>query len=398
MNKKNQILEKLLMISVLFQVFLMPSSLDSRMPHLYFTVFQWLLLFIHIILATRIYGSNSKILKLSYTILIYLFLATIVILFDYHFRFSLSRFIPVLMGLIVLSLRKKDNTRDEISSQFKFNIVTIISVIVIIVGILTILKNNCIITILYKYYTQFYEGAVGGALKRGKPVFTFGVHNVASYFYTVLFLLNFKLYSGKKHIMTFIILVIIQILNVKLSSNQSLVYSVFMGVIFIHTIFKQLNKRHYKILLLSLLIYSIVFLIPYNEIFEALLSPVNGVIPRYFSSETIFVENFKIIAKYPLGIGFTIADASVPLYYADSGYVVLLTMGGIPLVLGFYYIFVKFCRENFEGFFSLLYLSALFLFELSMPSLIYYKAIYLHILVFLLFADNKNTSSENKLV
>ena len=127
----------------------------------------------------------------------------------------------------------------------------------------------------------------------------------------------------------------------------------------------------------------IVLIVLYKDVvidyIEILLSTSNGFIPRYFSSDSLFAGNFEVLQRAILGIGFTIPSSNYSVYYADSGFIIYYTMGGMLFLIGMYYLFYVYIKKNL-GSYWIYFLFAVVIFDLGMPSLIYSRFLYLWIL------------------
>jgi hypothetical protein len=110
-----------------------------------------------------------------------------------------------------------------------------------------------------------------------------------------------------------------------------------------------------------------------------LTSQTNGVLGRYGLQSTLFNRNFEALNRSWLGIGYTIPDS---VYFADSGFIVLFTIGNLILPVGLYLLLWFSMRRNIPQYSKTLFF-ILMLFEFALSSLTYLKTI-----LFLLFVIN----------
>lgn len=322
---------------------------------------------------------NKMDRKLSiYTMILggYLFAATYMIIFrNTYFRFSLARVAPIVCCLCVFTMNLKI-TYQERQRVLKFYRLVLNAIFAI--NIVLLLRATPIREFIIDFYTQYDQVITAHQISTGKPISFFGVHNIASFFYTAFFLICMECFYREKQKRYVYYMIGLFLCNLLLKSTTSFGFMCLM-VLMVFTYTTKITRKKIWMFFGTVFI-AVLFL--FSPLFTAyistLFSKTNGFIPRYVNGvQTLYKNNFIELSKNPLGIGFTISDSlEYPLYYTDSGYFIYLTMGNLCLLLGIYYLFKKYISKYMGGqkglYLFLLYL----LFDLGGISFLFFRTIF----------------------
>lgn len=364
----------LVSVSILM-FFVFPTSYSGTIYTVEQVILSWSILSICIVVFLISNTINHKSIMIVLFMLIYMIIATAFANFSSGYEVSVARIAPVLCASLLFSGQIKRG----ISFKYFERSLHIMCLILIVWNILTMINNKVFFDFVVRFYTQFYNDATEGQLLQGKPVFTFGVHNVAAFFYMQFFLLCKAVYDHNRKQIFLFYMVAVFIFTLMLKSTTSFGYSVIMLLILFFM--TRHNKKIRNLFLLGILIGTGIFIAsPMFETYKIMIfSETNGFIPRYFGETTIFSNNMKILHNNVLGIGFTIPRGELVAYFADSGFLVYLTMGSIFFVFTMYYLFYMYVKNNFIEKYRFIFLLTVILFELSMPSFLYLKGIYFYL-------------------
>lgn len=348
----------------------MPISKDGVVNPNY-EIFSLFLILSEIVILCLINGIRKNKLLILTILLLYLSISTISII-DEHFKFSLPRFLYVAIPLLFFSLYIRVN----LNYKFYLKVLDIIFLLVVLGNIISFFNLLNINEFIVGNYTQYFGPITNNQLLTRKPILIFGVHNLAAFFYMGLFLLtyfSFYYLKIKKYLYQSIIYLFL-ILLLRCSTS-------FMFLIYAMCVVLYLNRKSYKIFALFLLMFVVCILFINSEIFELykdmLGSQANGIIPRYIEGFTsLYRGNYEVLMSNLLGIGFSVGDSSTGLYYADSGYILILTTGGVLYFVFFYLFFLKFVCSNLEKkAISFIIIGFVLLMEFGFISFFYYKTI-----------------------
>lgn len=393
LKKKSNIV--LVLISILI-FFIFPTSNSGVRYSVNQEILSWSFLSVCIVwflITNSIRYKNTMIVLFMLT---YMVISTVYANLNSGFDISIARIAPVLC----VSFLFIGEIKNEIPFSYFERSLHIMCLIMIVWNILTIMNNEKFIEFVINYYSQFYDFATEGQLLKEKPVFTFGVHNVAAFFYIQFFLLCRFVYNyNRKKIFIFYMLFIL-VFTIMLRSTASFGFSIIMLLLLFFMTKKNLKIR--ILFLINMFVGIGVFIVsPIFETYKMMLfGKKNGFIPRYFGKTTIFSNNMDILHKNILGIGFTIPRGELKAYFADSGFLVYLTMGNVFFLIIMYYLFYKFIKNNIAKKYRRIFLFTVILFELSMPSFLYLKTIYFYLFAAffynsLAFQENANNKYRN---
>lgn len=353
----------ILIICVLF-LFFVPTSNDGMRI---LQVYRYL---VAIIISTLILWRNEVNIKNMLLILVLigiLLFFSLTSLFHPQAEFSIVVMFNYISIMLVTTIVLKENTYLR-KYEMIFNICNIL---IIVWGILIILDIEVIKNFTSQYYNQFYDDALYYSMIKNKPVTSFGVHSVASIYYTLMFFLNYFTYKRKnnKKNINLIFCFLYTIITFLLKSNTSIICSVIM-FIYMLSIDKNI---FYKVIFIFLLI-STMFLLLNAELIEyyisAITSKVNGFGARYNSS--LFNGNKEFIKQY-FALGFNVLQGEHNLHYTDSGVYTYLLRGNFLFVIGFYWMLYNFLTKNLKFVYAITLFCFIIAVEIGYPILLDFR-------------------------
>lgn len=343
------------------------------------------------------FGASRRGIVVAIAVALFLALATLIVVQGNVGEFSLARFAPAVLVLLLLALRL---------DSFRIDAASVIRLTDVLMWVIVLWNAACMCHVTWfeefvvNYYTQLDDyTATQYSLLIGKPVFTFGVHNFASVFYLTLFYLSLRLFmSGNRRKRFFVYCVVLFVFTLMLRSTSAYGTAAVMLLLFAWQLWRH-DKSAAKFFIAFLAIVGVLLIFTSQTVIERLLLDSNGFIPRYLNNELYF-GNENFLKSYPLGLGFTIpSDSSI--YLADSGFWIYRTMGNLPFLAGLIVLVILFITTNFKGEDRLFVAISILLAELSFASLLYWKTIFLLLILVVLLnsvprekvsKDNEGTS------
>ena len=397
--KSKTYLMQIITVILLFIFMFFPTSKNGELYGTTYMILVWGIIFFLVVILSFINKIHFEKMIISIILLnLYMIVVTLLAQQKYsNYHISLARIIPILTLIIVTFIEIKNDLK--FSYMEKLLHVICLSTIFINIGIL--LKNANIVSFMSNNYNQYYDLVAYYSYVYGsKPVMTFGVHTYASYFYFIFFVLCYFTYEKTNKKIFLIYCLFFCVFCFFLISTTAIIYFILMILFLLKKLLKNINKNKIFFLLFFLISISLVLLLNYNTVFEKLLvnftNGNNSFISRY-SSNSVFNENFKVITS-SLGIGYNIID-NLNIGYSDSGYIVYLTMGSIPLMLFIYYRLYKFIVNNIERKYRGIIIFIIFSFEIALPATFNYRFIPMILFVILYFKSlsyNDNIMEEVK--
>lgn len=375
MNEKvfSRSLMNIILVICLFMVALLPTSSNGELFKLNHEIFVWSVSVIVVIVVGLINKVKYRNMIIFFAFLLsYMMIITLVAQKNFNnYHISLARIAPMIV-LVYISFIEI-NYIPKIS--FMEKLLHFFCILCIIWNLGIIFNSDKITNFTLNNYNQYYDMATVYSITLShKPVMSFGVHTYASYFYFIFFILSYYTYE-KLHKPVFLFYsIMLTIFCLFLVSTTAIIFFIYMVLFIMYKLFKKYNVK--RILALLLLIVLLTFIIGHNfsDLYDKLYKNITGgnnsFISRY-SRDSIFTENFKVISS-SMGIGFNIID-DLDLSYTDSGYIVYLTMGSIPLLIMIYYRIYKFLCTNVNSEYRKIFMLAVFLFEFALPASINYR-------------------------
>lgn len=296
--------------------------------------------------ALLIFILSNKIKKskliLFFILLVYFCISTWITVIN-GFTFSPTRFGYILLTTSILILFPKIT---QLKIAFFEKILHCIFIVILIGNFISYFNIFGFNTFLVNNYTQYMANITNYHLSIHKPIFIFGVHNLAAFFYTGLFIVSYiTYYYGKKRIYLYESIIYF-ILNVLTRCSTGFAFMVFSCLV---VLYLNLKKKKFIYIFIILILISIIFFNSdlMNSYLDILSSNTNGFFSRYLGGfYNLYRNNIDILFQFPMGIGFSIADSSTELFYADSGFLIVLTTGGIIYFILFYYLLYIFLKSN----------------------------------------------------
>lgn len=386
---KTKVDSSILIIVLGILVFFFPTSiagipLDSKI-----TIVLWMLGTLFLFLLMYINKMDRKLLAYGMILGGYLFAATYIIIFkNTYFRFSLARVAPLICCLCVFTINLKINYQER---QKVLKFLRFVLNVIFVINIMLLLNVSPVKEVIVNFYTQYDQVITTHQISTNKPISFFGVHNIASFFYTGFFLICMECFYREKQKRYAWYMLGLFLCNLLLKSTTSLGFTCLM-ILMVFTYRTKITKKKIWMFFGTAFI-AVAFLS--SSLFAAyasmLFSKTNGFIPRYINGfQTLYKNNFIELLRNPLGIGFTISDSlEYPLYYTDSGYFIYLTMGNLCLLVGIYYLFKKCISKYMKGQ-KVLYLFLLYLlFDLGGISFLFFRTIFFLPFIIYLLAPNE---------
>lgn len=384
----------LVLINIFLNIFL-PTSHNKEIYGLSRLIFVWGVLLLEIlVLMTKNPVHRIRLACSLIGLNAYMIIATFFAKEMYpDARVSLARIVPIISLLTLCSIRIQNYPRIE----FLETILNFVSIIAIVWNILIILRIPFIIDFTYNNYNQYYASCGYYQLVLGhKPVMSFGVHTYASYFYFLLFILCYSTFRIQSKTIYMFYCYMYALFCLFCVSTTSIVFFIIMVLVLVSDIRRYISVRNIILIMALLVAGMIIFYFNFNELYsrfyQNITSGSHSFSARY-SSSSVFYANFDII-RSSLGIGYNIIP-SLDLDYSDSGYIVYLTMGNIPLLVILYYNILKFLNDNIKMF-KLLVFIAIFGFELGLPGTFNYRFSYFIIFLIMYLGALKNKELQDR--
>lgn len=361
-----------IIVSIIVFIFL-PTSAGGNIYGVSHTILVWTIaaiMAVYIGVINRVNYSNMIFTLVS--LMLYMVIVTLLAQIKYsNYHVSLARIAPLIV-LIYFSFIKIRYFPDSKKMRILLQVICII----LIIWNLGIMMNiSPIIDLTYNNFNQYFDLAVHYSVIEGhKPVLTFGVHTYASYFYFILFILCYYTYERENKKIFLVYALFLTLFCLFLLSTTAIIFFVCMLGFLGYKFAKKLNGRKLFFLIVVLCILGAVIYMNYPMIYAKLYknftSGENSFISRY-SKNSVFTTNFKIVLS-SLGIGFNILEG-MDIGYSDSGYIVYLTMGSIPLLLTIYYRLFIFLKNNISADFRKILIFVIFAFEVALPASFNYR-------------------------
>lgn len=373
----------------------MPTSQNGVIFGLQRTILVWLTSTIVCILSLlHNRASYGKIVLSFFFCLTYMTIVTLAAQTRYsEYHVSLARIAPLMVLLLLVEIRFCRIP----SSKVMLFLLNAFSIIAIVWNAGIMMRFQPITDFTYNWYTQYFDLAVYySVIQSAKPVMTFGVHTYAAYYYFIFFLLCLFTYEKTHKDRYLVYAVCFMGFSLFLVSSTAIIFFFIMAAILSFRLIKD-GRRKTFILFLAALAIMVVILIKnsdylYQKLYYNMTNGQNSFVSRY-SSNSVFTENMKVITS-SLGIGFNIID-ELQLGYSDSGYVVYLTMGNVPLMLYLYYKLYYFLRFNIPAVYRKSIILVVLLFDFALPATFQYRFSFsiIFVIEYLKMLENMETTS-----
>ncbi|MGG3497070.1 hypothetical protein ABES08_15085 [Peribacillus simplex] len=377
-NFDKSMIDTISFIVIIISLFFVPTSIDGNVIHnayLYKNLFFIGFILIYSFIRGK-YNIKALIIISFIHLIIWIFTLSTIIFTTDTFRLSLASYSVI----IALSLLWIVRFESDISINYFHKIFNVVNIILLIWGFGIIGEIPWVKDLTLSYFSQYSDYTVDVMLNYNKPVISFGTHSIASFHFFMLFLMNLYTIKVKdkgtaiNHIFMWFYLFV----NLMMLSNTSFILSAVM----LFTILWVNKKIQLSLVIIPVSLLTIYYLVSSGTldlyINRLLYAENNGFIGRYANG--LFATNYHYILNYG-GIGlFKSPDTGIRL--TDSGYIVLLTMGNIPLLVAFFYSFYLFLSNNIKNRYKLYIFLTFAAFEFAATWLILdVRAAYLQLFV-----------------
>lgn len=333
-----------------------------------YSIYLYFILIGLLIILLVFNGINKNNLK--YVILLNLSLLVFTLLNTFNLNsileyISYGSYIPYLAFSCLICL--------NINEVKLFNpsiILIVLQIIYISCGILVVLNVEFIKNLLINNYSMGYSTLVSNMMFFNKPVFVYGSHSIASFFYACFSYINI-IYFRKSKNMTFIVLTLLNIiLSLLTKSNTGYFFSILFVIYAISVLYKKF-KMILFVMLPGFVFLSVYYCYKFIDLFfSSLLSKNNGILSRY-GSNSVLSNNLEYIMSHIVPIGIYVSQY---LYFTDSGYIVNWLKGSIFLIIGIYVGLYQLLKYNIKS--KNIYLPfycIVMLFEFAYPVTLYLR-------------------------
>jgi hypothetical protein len=365
---KNNSTEKIILLLVIIGLLLPTSKNIFGYGEAY--LWNYLILFIFLI---KILWNQKKIDLRNFNIAIFsMFLLLFFTLISNATYFSWGAIINYILVFVMLNLDIKEK---KINKRLFFSILNVINIVIIITNVLTILGNSFVKNMLIEYYSIGESIVEKLIIWYNKPIFTFGSHSIASFFYYLFFSINLEIFKKTNKKLYFLYSILYLLIQFYLKSNSS--------IFFILIIFFELSIFFYnknKWILGIVICCFLFFLLYFKEIYyvlklqDIIFSTSNGIIGRYSDVGVLAVNIEYLKNNIFRGIGFSYYD---DLYYTDSGPIINTLRGTFLFSFLFYLNVYLFITRSFKnGLKSKKFFIIVFVFEFAYNILLYFRFLY----------------------
>lgn len=256
----------------------------------------------------------------------------------------------------------------------------IASALFVTAGVAVVVAFTPVVSLLVQNFASGYPELVEFMTFSRKPVFTFGSHSVAGFFYFIAFYLNLETARARDSRAHALMAGAIAALGLFLTSVTALVLmSAALGLLLVR------SGRQRRLLgaLLGVAVCAGVYTLwGHFDDFTVVVQTLNtlgaresGLSGRYAGSGNL-AANLRYLAEQPLRpVGLTFTPR---LFYGDSGPIEYLTRGSVPLLAAVYLALTAFCfRSLRDRRHARELLVLIFLFELGFTVLSYHRFYYL---------------------
>ena len=333
-----------IIVSALF-AFYLPSSVGGAIsrPLSIVSIGGMCALFVLMAVAA---GRTGPALNMVASLSIFLLLAlfTITSPFDQYSPGVVMLYFAVVV-LFALDLRGLTSR----GVDFTFQCITIAS---LIVGYAVAANISAVDRILAQWYAAFYPELVPNMLSLNKPVLSFATHSTAGFMVYLLFYLQLHAWSHTRRWWNLAAAVAVAGLLVALSSTTSQAFFVVAAAQLTLSVLARVPARLTLMAVIGMLIVAVAALVALQvdvaalgqRAREAIVGDkIRGLASRY-ASNGLLANNFAYLMESPFTpIGFGASDT---LYLGDSGVIVNLLRGSVPLLVTVYLSFWLFLRTN----------------------------------------------------
>lgn len=305
-------------------------------------------------------------------IVVWLFAASLVSPFQELAVGALAAYVPI-AALYALDLRR-------LHAVDLAPVLAAATVFVLAAGILVVTGNPAIDRILTRDYAFAYVDLVPNMVTLRKPVFSFGSHSIAAFFYFLLCYLNLETFRVRRRLLHLVLaLGCIGIGCFLTSVTAGVMMAWALALVFVAA----KGRRLLLAGLLGLGALGVLLFVRQRlgdlrlaaDLLTAFASPTNGLLGRYSGGASLLRNVDQLMSQpfRPVGLTF-----SPTLFYGDSGPLEYLTRGSVPLLLSMYLgLSAMLWRGLRVRRHAMLLFAATMAFELGYSALAYHRYVYL---------------------
>src|SRR5262245_25098513 len=247
-----------------------------------------------------------------------------------EYRFGAILPFLVTVSLACVNLRSIRYSRAMHITWYIANLVMLLSIGAVVA------ENQAVKDFLIEWYSCFYPELVPFMLEGGKPVATFATHSYAAYFFFYFFFLNLRRFQTTGSMFS---LILSLLFLVSLWPLRCVASSVLLAVGILRALLALFSPRRVIVamaaatfLLFAVLIVSESWSVIADTYDSLFTDPSAGFLARFGGGQ--LQPTLDYIVKNPLlGVGLGYSPA---LFFGDSGVVVMMLRGSLPLIVCFY--------------------------------------------------------------
>lgn len=279
---------------------------------------------------------------------------------------------------IIFSLILIANFKDVQLGNSIIRVFNAVNVANIILAVLIIQDFSSASEFISNYYTFGNERVMKEMMFYNKPVMTFGTHSIASFYCFVFFYLNLKTYLVTKLKINFVFCLTYLGVMIFLYSHTGVIYlALALFLLLFYT-------KKFKWVLIA----ALPFLVSAVNLNNNISFIASGGIAARYSDAGVLQHNLNFIVENPFnGVGLFFNDT---LYDTDSGLILYLLRGSLPLAILIYFGFFMMLKRNLHSRKAAWFIWFLFMsFDLGFPNLFYIRTLYIvpFLIVYLNFLE-----------
>jgi hypothetical protein len=255
----------------------------------------------------------------------------------------------------------------------------IVNMVSLAIGFATVLGVDAVTAFIRTYYAAYYAELVPNMVGLHKPVLTFATHSTAGFMEYLLFFMALKTFEARSDVRYAALALAYVGLMVALRSTTSTILAV-VAVLQIIYYIGQRYQRTVTPMLLAAGAGAVVVLVGFGFEGSRLITSaraailgdrISGLVVRY-AEGGLLASDFTYLSRHPLSpVGFGFSSS---LYFGDSGFVVNMLRGSLPLTLAVYGGLLMFLLANLTSRNVALWIWAVVLaFEVGFTPLQYFR-------------------------
>jgi hypothetical protein len=246
------------------------------------------------------------------------------------------------------------NLRELVAPRALRRFYLAINVVTLGLGFATVADLSWADWLLTTYYSAYYRELVSNMVGLNRPVLTFATHSMAGFMIYLFFYMSLATYRRRREWLFLGIACLHLVLLVRLSSTTGTVYATVAALQLVALAADAMRR-----VAVPLAAVTVILALAGMLVFEGAASAffdnagellagdkIRGLAARY-APGGLLAGNLSYISQHPFEpIGFGYSER---LYYADSGYLVNMVRGSLPLVAAMYGGLFFFLRANLRA-------------------------------------------------